>query len=124
MTQSTGPHFEGGSNIAMKVPSPHFDATVAFYRDVLQLPTVASTDTSVVFQFGPNQLWLDRVEPFSQAEVWLELVADDLAVARAHLASEGTIRRDEIEALPEGFEGFWIANPAHIIHLVRQQETG
>ena len=124
MTESTGMGFAGGQNIAMKVPSHLFHSTVAFYRDVLQLPVTQASESSVVFEFGPNQLWLDCVPQLSQAEVWLELVTDDPAVASAHLAKEGTLRRDEIEALPNGFEGFWIANPANIIHLVRRQEAG
>jgi hypothetical protein len=31
------------------------------------------------------------------------------------------VRRDEIEPLPEGFKGFWISNPANIIHLISQE---
>ncbi|MGH2617936.1 MAG: hypothetical protein ACRDJC_22130 [Thermomicrobiales bacterium] len=30
----------------------------------------------------------------------------------------GVVRRDEIEPLPEGLEGFWISSPASIVHLV------
>jgi len=28
------------------------------------------------------------------------------------------VRCNEIEPLPEGFRGFWIADPAGIVHLV------
>jgi hypothetical protein len=31
-------------------------------------------------------------------------------------------RRDEIEPLPEGFEGFWIASPASIIQIVSRAD--
>jgi len=31
-------------------------------------------------------------------------------------------RRDEIEPLPDGFAGFWIAAPADIITLIRTPE--
>jgi hypothetical protein len=31
------------------------------------------------------------------------------------------VRRDEIEPLPESFEGFWITSPASIIHIVAKQ---
>jgi hypothetical protein len=54
----------------------------------------------------------------SQAEIWLELTTSDLAAAETHLSQSGVIRRDDIETLPEGFGGFWIASPASVIHLV------
>jgi hypothetical protein len=47
-----------------------------------------------------------------QAELWLELVTDDVPAAARHLVAAGVVRRDEIEPLPEGFEGFWISSPA------------
>jgi hypothetical protein len=33
------------------------------------------------------------------------------------------VRCDQIEPLPEGFEGFWIANPAAIAHLVAKDQS-
>ena len=48
----------------------------------------------------------------------MELSTNDLQVDSRHLKSAGAVRRDEIEPLPEGFEGFWIASPAAMIHLV------
>lgn len=123
MTSLTMPHFSGGQNIAMKVPSHLFESTVAFYRDGLRLPVLESAETSVVFEFGTQKLWVDRVDHLSQAEVWLELVTGDVSAASSQLAEQGVSRRDEIEALPEGFEGFWIANPAQVIHLVRRCEA-
>lgn len=42
--------------------------------------------------------------------------------AAEYLKSFGVTRRDEIELLPKGFKGFWINNPANIIHLVSQDE--
>jgi catechol 2,3-dioxygenase-like lactoylglutathione lyase family enzyme len=126
MTDSMEGHttlFKGGRNIAMKVPPEQWQEVVRFYRDVLRLPLVehdpADTVTpTVVFEFGPNHLWIDRVDSISQAELWLELEVDDLDAAAEHLASAGVARRDEIEPLGEGFPGFWISSPAQIIHLV------
>jgi hypothetical protein len=48
----------------------------------------------------------------------VELSTNDLQVDSRHLRSAGAVRRDEIEPLPEGFVGFWIATPAVSIHLV------
>lgn len=112
------PSFTGGRNIAMKVPPHLYDATVRFYRDVAGLPVIDELAPSVVFRFGANQLWIDSVDGMSQAEIWLELNTDDVPAAAARLTASGAVRRDEIEALPQGFEGFWISSPASIIHLV------
>ena len=110
--------FSGGRNIAMKVPPHLWDVTVRFYRDVLGLKQVGTEAPGVVFEFGANRLWIDRVDGISHAEVWLELTTDDVDGASEHLRAAGVVRRDEIEPLPDGFSGFWIANPAGIIHLV------
>lgn len=113
------PAFTGGRNIAMKVPPHLWEATVAFYRDVLGLkPAGPLAPPSASFEFGANRLWIDRVETVSQAELWLELTTDDVGAAAEHLAAAGVVRRDEIEPLPPGFRGYWIQNPAAIIHLV------
>jgi catechol 2,3-dioxygenase-like lactoylglutathione lyase family enzyme len=101
------------------------EATVRFYRDVVGLKVIEHAPTvppSVGFEFGANQLWIDRVDGLSQAEIWLELIASDIQAAARHLESAGIVRRDEIEPLPEGFEGFWIASPASIIHLVSRPD--
>ena len=115
--------FKGGRNIAMKVPPHLWETTVQFYRDILALKVIehaATVPQSVVFQFGANRLWIDRVDGLSQAELWLELTASCVQEAAEHLESAGVVRRDEIEKLPADFEGFWIQNPASIIHLVSQ----
>jgi hypothetical protein len=119
------PKFAGGRNIAMKVPPHLWDMTVRFYRDVAGLKPIEHSPTdppSVSFEFGANVLWIDRVAGLSQAEIWLELNTADVQVAAGHLQSAGIVRLDEIEALPEDFEGFWIASPASIIHLVAKPE--
>jgi len=60
--------FQGGKNIAMKVPPHQFEATVRFYRDVLSFEQIAGpAGYSVGFRFGSNNLWIDTVAGLSQA---------------------------------------------------------
>jgi catechol 2,3-dioxygenase-like lactoylglutathione lyase family enzyme len=115
---STKVTFAAGRNIAMKVPPHLFEATVQFYRDVLGLKEITNHAPSVGFEFGANNLWLDRVPGISQAEIWLEVVTNDIAAASEQLNAAGVVRCDEIEPLPEGFQAFWVSSPASIIHLV------
>lgn len=110
--------FSAGRNIAMKVPSHEYSRTVEFYKDVIGLPLIDREAESVIFQFGDKRLWIDREDQISRAEIWLEIVTNDVESAEKHLRNKGVIRRNRIEELPEGFEGFWITNPADIIHLV------
>ena len=111
--------FEGGKNIAMKVPPHQYETTVAFYRDLLGLEQIAGpSGDSVGFKFGANNLWIDRVPSMSQAELWLELVTDDTAEAADALKKAGVVRCDDIEDLGGTFDGYWIASPAAIVHLV------
>ncbi len=120
------PNFAAGRNIAMKVPPHEYEPTITFYRDVLGLPQItepaSSSTTSVRFAFGDKVLWIDRVPTISQAELWLEVVADDPDRAAAHLDAHGCPRRDEIEPLPDDIPGFWISSPCNIIHLVTTSE--
>ncbi len=115
------PRFHPGRNIAMKVPAHEYERTVAFYGNVLGFEPLAEAGSgteSARFAFGDKVLWIDRVPGLSQAETWFEIVADDVEAAAAWLDQAGCARRDEIEPLPEGFRGFWVASPANIIHLV------
>ena len=73
-----------------------------------------------MFEFGGKRLWLDKVDHMSQAEIWLEIESDDVEAAAEYLRGHGVTRRDDIEPLPEGFKGFWVTNPANIIHLISQ----
>jgi hypothetical protein len=116
-------HFEGGMNIAMKVPPHEYDAVMAFYGDTLGLPPFDEKPPHKGFLLGPNRLWIDRVSTLSQAEVWLELFTPDHEAAASHLAAAGVARCDAIESLGEGFAGFWIVNPANIVHLVRHSDA-
>lgn len=118
-----GLQFVGGRNIALKVPPHQYGATVSFYRDAVGLPVIERFQpNNIVFEFGRQQLWIDPVPALSQAEVWLELVVDDVDAAAHHLDGNGAVRCDQIERLPEGFSGFWISSPASIIHLVSSDQ--
>jgi extradiol dioxygenase family protein len=117
------PTFAPGRNLALKVPPHQYEATVHFYGTVLGLKRIEIESGEVGFDFGGKQLWIDRVPTLSQAELWLEVVTDDLAAADAHLAAAGVVRCDEIEPLGEDFQGFWITSPASIIHLVCKDDS-
>lgn len=113
----------GGINIAMKVPPHQYEATLAFYRDVIGLKPVGDKAPYTGFEFGPNRLWIDKAPGMSQAEVWLELYSDDFPSAAAHLAEASVTRCDAIEPMPKGFRGGWITNPANIVHMVREPDA-
>ena len=120
------PEFRPGRNIAMKVPAHEFEPTVSFYRDVLGLAEISHEDSvpdsNIAFAFGDKVLWIDRVMTLSQAEVWFEVLTDDLALASERFLASDCPRCDAIEPLPKGFEGFWISSPANVIHLVTKDE--
>lgn len=118
------PPFTAGNNIALKVPPHQYDATVVFYRDVLGLRLIEELAPAIVVEFGGNRLWIDRTPALSQAELWLEIRTPDIASAATYLDArgQGAARCDAIEHLPEGFDGFWISNPAGIIHLVNGED--
>ena len=118
--------FKPGRNMAMKVPAHEYDKTVAFYRDVLGIDLIPldneEDNNTIRFKFGDKVLWIDRVTTVSQTEIWLEVITDDMDAAAEYLQTNGVVRCDEIEPLPEGFEGFWISSPANIIHLVTNSD--
>ena len=112
-----------GVNIAIKIPKVHYEKTIAFYRDVLGLPVVqekgGGTGRSYSCKYGPNKLWFDLVEHYSQTDVWLELEADDIDLAAKHLQDSNVPLRDEMESL-EGLKAHWISSPAGTVHLLVQ----
>ncbi len=118
MARVNAPKFRAGRNMAMKVPAHEFEATVEFYRDIISLPLAEGDEPGIVFAFGDKQLWIDKADHLSQAEIWLEILTDDVRAAELYCRENGILRRDEIEKLPRGFAGFWICSPANIIHLV------
>lgn len=108
---------EPGRNIAIKVPLYRWEETVAFYRDRAGLRVKSQTEDSIAFEFGAMTLWVDRVAHQSQADVWLELIADDADRALKRL---GGPRRDELEPL-DGVTGLWISDPAGVVILLRSE---
>ena len=118
------PSFQGGVNIAVKIPPASYERTLAFYRDVLGMaleqvaPGASTIAQSHRCRFGPNTLWLDMVPGMERVETWLELRTDDLPAARAHLTEHGVALEDHLEPLPAGFAGHWIRSPAGTVHLV------
>lgn len=113
----------GGVDIAMKVPPHQFQATIAFYRDVIGLKVITDKAPAIGFEFGPNKLWIDEAPGMSQAEIWLELFTDDFGATARHLAQKGVVRCDEIELLPDNFKGGWYTSPASIVHMVREPDA-
>lgn len=125
------PLFRGGHNIAMKLPKAQFDRTVAFYRDILGMevtddssdPVAEGVIRSAAVRFGPVTLWLDRVDNYAHADLWLELFTDDVDRATEYLATQGVAVQDELEPLPAGMAAHWISNPVGVPHIVRLPET-
>ncbi len=121
------PRFSGGVNIALKIPKIHFERTVAFYRDVLGFDVKKEENQNIPLtcslQFGPNRVWLDCVDNYASADVWLELETDDIEAAQKYLQTHGTVTQPELEPLSPSFKGRWISNPAGIVHLVVQKSA-
>jgi predicted enzyme related to lactoylglutathione lyase len=114
--------FRGGENIAMKIPKSKYDATVAFYRDVLKLelkeqlinnPTISRT---CKVKFGSNVLWLDCVDNYAHSEIWLELKTTDVHAATTHLEANGIGVCDELEKLSD--DSHWIMDPAGTVFVL------
>jgi hypothetical protein len=115
--------FEGGINIAVKIPKCKYEQTVSFYRDILKLeveekaisnPTVSRTHR---VKFGNNIMWLDCVDNYTHSETWLELNVDNVEQATNYLRIKGTDTCDEIEQLPENMH--WITDPAGTVFIVK-----
>lgn len=118
--------FEGGINIAIKIPKSKYQQTVDFYRNTLQLPveelsthdhpTVSRTHKVI---FGNNILWLDCVDNYTHAETWLELKVNDVQKSTKYLQENGIEPCDEIEKIPES--SHWIMDPAGTVFIINQQ---
>lgn len=120
--------FEGGVNIAIKIPKSKYEATVAFYRDTLKLPveerpidnpTVSRTHKVI---FGPNTVWLDCVDNYTHSEVWLDLKTPHVDSATEYLKSKGVHPCDELEAIPENMH--WITDPAGTVFILNETAVG
>ena len=114
--------FEGGINIAVKIPKSKYEQTVAFYRDVLKLkvaekpidnPTVSRTHE---VKFGENVLWLDCVDNYTHSETWLELKTADIEKAAKYLKANGIETCDELEKIPDDMH--WIMDPAGTVFIL------
>ena len=116
------PDFKPGKNIAVKVPAHEFEKTVHFYEVILGLEREESNSPSdfesVVLNYGDKNLWLDKISGISQAEIWLEIITNDVEQAQNYLLDQGCSVTNEIEPLPPSFNGFWLSSPSNIIHLV------
>lgn len=125
------PTFSGGHNIAMKLPKAQFDRTVAFYRDVLGMDVTDDSGEAIAegvvqsaaVRFGPVTLWLDRVDNYARADLWLELFTDDVDRATEHLAAHGFPVQDELEPIPSGMNAHWISNPVGVPHIIRLSDN-
>lgn len=118
--------FEGGVNIAIKLPKGKYDQTVAFYREILQLkveeipinhPTVSQTHKVT---FGNNIVWLDYVDNYTHSETWLELNTENVERATNYLQLQGVATCDELEQLPDGMH--WITDPAGTVFILKGRE--
>ncbi|WP_017541317.1 VOC family protein [Nocardiopsis halophila] len=126
MSDQSNVRFEGGVNIAMKIPKADYEDTVRFYRDTLGLPVTdhpatgaPSVARTCSVEFGPVTLWLDRVDAYSRSDLWLELRTSDVPAAAAHLAGAGTPTCDEVEPFEDtDAQAHWIRNPAGVVHLL------
>ena len=117
--------FEGGVNIAIKIPKSKYAQTVSFYRDTLKLsveekpinnPTVSRTHE---VKFGNTIVWLDCVDNYTHSETWMELRTTDVPAAAEYLASKGTNTCDELEEIPANMH--WIMDPAGSVFILSQQ---
>jgi hypothetical protein len=118
--------FEGGLNIAIKIPKSKYDQTVAFYRDILKLQVVEKPITNPTVSrthqvaFGNNVVWLDCVDNYTHSETWLELNTENVDDATRYLKSKGVDTCDEIEELPEDMH--WIMDPAGTVFIVKKRD--
>lgn len=116
--------FNGGRNIAVKIPKSKYEETVSFYRDVLKMKVEEKPiDNSTVSRthkvvFGNNTLWLDCVDNYTHTEIWLELKTQDIEGATEYLKSEGTEPCDELEEIPENMH--WIMDPAGTVFILNK----
>ena len=118
--------FEGGINIAIKVPKSKYDETVRFYRDILKLeveekpidnPTISRTHQ---VKFGANIVWLDCVDNYTHSETWLELKTPSVEDATTYLNAKGVKTVDELEQIPEDMH--WIMDPAGTVFIVSKPD--
>jgi hypothetical protein len=119
--------FNGGINIAIKIPKSKYKETVDFYKNILKLevtqkeitnPTVSKTHE---VKFGNNIIWLDCVDNYTHSETWLELKTPNVEKATEYLKSNGIDTCDELEEIPK--ENHWIMDPAGSVFIIGKDNT-
>lgn len=86
-------------------------------------PVAAGVSRSAAVRFGPVTLWLDRVDNYAHADLWLELFTDDVDSATEHLAAHSIPTQDELEPLPANMNAHWISNPVGVPHIIRLPDS-
>jgi hypothetical protein len=114
MTTHERTTIRGGNNIALKVPTYCYEATLAFYRDTLQLPSAGEELGSPGFEFGGDTLWIDHRPTYPRSDVWLQIHAADVDAVAAELASDGVPLREEVEPYDD-VPGYWISDPSGVV---------
>lgn len=119
--------FEGGPNIAIKIPAPAYEKTIHFYRDILLLeteekildhPTITKT-TKV--KFGENTLWLDYMESITAPMIWLEINSNEIEIAAQYFQINDIPIQDDLEKIPKGTH--WIKDPAGNVFILRKKDN-
>jgi hypothetical protein len=119
--------FEGGINIAIKIPKSKYEQTVRFYKNILKLevnekpiesPKISRTHE---VKFGPNSVWLDCVDNYTHSETWLELRTHNVEKATKYLETKGVRTCDEIEKIPDDMH--WIMDPAGTVFILCKQDS-
>jgi len=122
----SGIKFNGGINIAIKIPKSKYQETVKFYKEILKLevtereinnPTVSRTHE---VKFGNNVIWLDCVDNYTHSETWLELKTPNVEEATEYLKSRGIETCDELEEIPK--ENHWIMDPAGSVFIIGKED--
>jgi hypothetical protein len=120
------PAFDGGINVAVKIPLYKYNEVIRFYGEVLGLELTpyfsAYTGQSYSCRFGTLTLWLDCVPHNSQTDIWLELNTDDIETAKDYLSEKGVNFRPELERLPDNIPAEWISDPAGIVMILKEDE--
>ena len=120
------PIFDGGANVVLKIPLDRYDKTVQFYQDVLGFKLAPYlhefTGQSHYCRVGTLTLWLDRLDHFSQTDVWFELNTNDIQQARSYLSKNGVNFRPELEKLPEDINADRISHPAGIVMILNEDD--
>ncbi|MEX2379732.1 MAG: VOC family protein, partial [Vicingaceae bacterium] len=117
--------FQGGRNIALKIPKISYQQTLDFYKNILKLevvkvdigdhPTISQSHKMV---FGESMLWLDCVDNYTHSEVWLELKTDNVEQATQYLDRHGIKSCDELEKIPEN--SHWIKDPSGTVFILNR----